>query len=184
MRLLYAGAPAILPAVGQRRTHAARLKRTPWLIAVGRRFRALREANHVGQDALPSPRPTVSKFENGGGVNLALFETWCRAAGIDPAAPFTESARQPAESVQNDTEKSVRRLPPAPVERMTYPVMAEVLNQLGIPQEALRMDPITEDELLEILQRRKADRARRTSDPPEKKGEPRARGRLQHSRKR
>ncbi len=90
MRPLADSATAILPAVGQRRKHAAREIRSPWLRAVGKRFRELREENGVGQDELPSPRPTVSQFENGKGVNLALLETWCRAARIDPAALFTE----------------------------------------------------------------------------------------------
>lgn len=80
--------PAILGAVGGKRQHPERARRTDWLIAVGQRFKELREEKGVDQDALPSPRPTISNFENGDGIHLGLLVTWCEAAGILPADVF------------------------------------------------------------------------------------------------
>jgi transcriptional regulator with XRE-family HTH domain len=57
-------------------------------MAVGQRFKELREAKGIEQDGLPSPRPTVSNFENGDGIHLTLLETWCDAMGISPADVF------------------------------------------------------------------------------------------------
>lgn len=61
--------------------------KTPWLTAVGARFRHLRKLSGKRQNELSS-HTTVRSLEDGRGGKLSSFEEWCVAIGIRPIQVF------------------------------------------------------------------------------------------------
>ncbi len=113
-------------------------------------------------------------------INLAMKTS--RLPSGDDLTRYAAALRCSVDDLAGtDTESTGSPLPKGLQERMTFPVIAELLNQLGIPQGGLSMKPITEEELLDVLQRRKEERQRLAR--LKARGEPKARGHLQRSRK-
>jgi hypothetical protein len=87
---LAATSTAILAAVAKRdaRKTIEREAGTPWLLAVGQGFAALREAGGFDQSDLPTTDSSVSRFERGNGLGLKLLEQWCRRIDAEPDDVF------------------------------------------------------------------------------------------------
>jgi hypothetical protein len=131
---------------------------TPWQQAVIEawiQLRAGRELDGVNDKTRRNFEKSVHA------ITLSAFEEMCRAAQINPSAPF----RMPeviAAGAVNDTKSAEGPLSGDRGEGMSFPVIANVLAQLGITQGGVLMEPITEDELRDLLIRRHEARQRAT----------------------
>lgn len=80
-----------------------RLKRTPWLRAVGARFRELRGPKPQ-ESFQAASQMAIRRLEKGEGIHLSVLEALCRELEIHPSAQF-RSPLEPS-AIQLDDDRS------------------------------------------------------------------------------
>ena len=109
-QLLTGTTSAYTPRVvtARRNGNPARVKKTPWLRAVGARFRELRHKRR--QDSFKSLKVAqVGRFEQGFGVHLSALEGLCNELGVHPSRVFVPGALQESsESIQRSPTSSTQ----------------------------------------------------------------------------